>query len=237
MKLILSILIWIMCLLVTIAAFLAILCCVILFFPFDKQRRIAHAQGYWWSDILFALNPFWKLKVQGLENIDHKKTYVIVANHQSMADIILIYKTRMQFKWVAKSSLFNVPFLGWSMSLAQYMKLTRGKFSSVKEAYLEASDFLQNNMSVLFFPEGTRNSEGKIKEFQNGAFKLAIQERKPILPIAISGTGAALPKGNWIFKNRVFCKLTIFPEIDTTNFEPRDFAQLKNLVITKLATT
>jgi 1-acyl-sn-glycerol-3-phosphate acyltransferase len=94
----------------------------VIFFPFDRKRKIAHAQCFWWSDAVTALNPYWDVKVEGLDNIDHHKTYVIVANHQSLADIVLIYKIKMQFKWVAKESLFKVPVLGWNMRLAKHIR-------------------------------------------------------------------------------------------------------------------
>lgn len=200
----------------------------IILYPFDKQRRIPHALGYWWSDLNIALNPYWKLKVRGLENIDHKKTYVIVANHLSQADIVLLYQTRMQFKWVAKSSLFEIPVLGWCMSLGKHIELERGSFSSVKDIYHKAAKWLQGGMSVLFFPEGTRSENGEMKEFQNGAFKLAIKERIPVLPIAIRGTGNTLPKGSWIFGTNIVLSLKVLPAIDTSTYKTADFAALRD---------
>ena len=171
--------------------------------PFDKKRKVAHAQCFWWSTALIKFNPYWKLKVSGLENIDKNKTYVIVANHQSLTDIIIVYQTKMQFKWVAKDSLFKIPFLGWCLSFGKHIKIERGKFSSIKKVYQEATEWLRNDMSVLFFPEGTRSDTQKMNDFLNGSFKLAIKERVAILPIAIEGTGNAIPKGSWIFQTRV----------------------------------
>jgi len=202
----------------------------VLFFPFDKHRRLAHAQGFWWSDAIIALNPFWKIKVSGLENIDHKKAYVITANHQSLADIIVLYKTRMQFKWMAKESLFKVPFLGWSMSLVKYMRLTRGDYSSIKKNFKQSCEWLRNGMSLLFFPEGTRSKTGEIGEFKNGAFKLAIKEKKPILPITIKGTMDAIPKGSWIFTRKVEGELKVHPAVDTSHFTMSDLPRLKDIV-------
>ena len=95
MKVVTSILIWIAGATITAAAFLASLIIKIAPFPIANRAKKVHAQCFWWSDALVALNPYWKLKVEGLENIDHDQTYVIVANHQSFADIIIIYKTHM----------------------------------------------------------------------------------------------------------------------------------------------
>jgi len=234
MKAIISIFIWIGSVLITILLFFAVLFLTILLSPFDKLKKITHAQCFWWSDAVIGLNPFWKIKVRGIENIDHKKTYVIIANHQSMADIAVLYQIKAQFKWVAKASLFNVPFIGWCLSLIKHIKLTRGDFSSIKEIYHKASEWLQKDMSVLFFPEGTRSLDGQMGEFQNGAFKLAIKEKKPILPICIQGTQEAIPKGSWIFNNKLTGILTVLPEISTDGFGPGDFVLLRDTVRSKI---
>lgn len=218
----------------TIMLFFAELFFWIILTPFDRKRKMPHAQCFWWSDALIGLNPYWHLDVSGLENIDHKKAYVVVANHQSLADIVIIYKTRMQFKWVAKESLFKIPFLGWCMYLSKCIKLSRGKFGSVKKVYRQAAEWLRKDMSVLFFPEGTRSDADEMRQFQSGAFKLAIKEKKPILPISIRGTREAIPKGNWIFKTKVSGSLRVFPEIDTAPFKPSDFAHLRDIVRAQL---
>jgi 1-acyl-sn-glycerol-3-phosphate acyltransferase len=197
-------------------------------YPFDRQRRVAHMQCYWWSDAVIAINPYWKVKVSGLENIDHKKTYVIIANHQSMADITIAYQMKTQFKWVAKDSLFRVPFLGWSMSLGKHIKLERGDFSSIKHVYREAAVWIKDGMSVLFFPEGTRSETGKLKEFQNGAFKLAIKEGVPVLPVAIKGTFDVIKKGSWLFTPKADIRLTVLPAIETSGMGQGDFAALRD---------
>lgn len=228
MKVILSIVVWATGVFLTIILFLAMLLITLVFYPFDRKRKLAHAQCYWWADALTALNPYWKVSVSGLENIDKRKTYVIVVNHQSLADIIILYKTKMQFKWVAKESLFKVPFIGWCLSLAKHIRLSRGKYSSIKKVYRESAGWLRNNVSVLFFPEGTRSETDEMKEFQNGAFKLALREKKPILPIVLSGTRDAIPKGSWIFATRASCTLKVLQPIDSTTFGFNEFDRLKD---------
>lgn len=174
------------------------------------------------------MNPYWEVSASGLENIDKTRAYIIVANHQSLADIIIVYLTKMQFKWVAKKSLFKVPFVGWCLSLARHVKLERGDFGSIKKVYREAATWLRSGMSVLFFPEGTRSDTGEVGDFQNGAFKLAIKEKVPVLPIAIYGTGEAIPKGTWLFRTKIPLKIKVLPEIDTYGFKPAEFAALRD---------
>ncbi|UCD55603.1 MAG: 1-acyl-sn-glycerol-3-phosphate acyltransferase [Candidatus Omnitrophota bacterium] len=233
-SIVISIAIWTAGFALTILLFFVELFLTVVLFPFDKEKRILHAQCFWWANAVIGLNPYWNLRVSGLENIDAHQAYVITANHQSMGDIIVMYKIHTQFRWVAKESLFKIPFIGWCLSLTKHVKLTRGQFGSIKKVYREAGEWLRKDISVLFFPEGTRSDTDEINEFRNGAFKLAIKEKKPILPISITGTREAIPKGSWIFKTRVFAKLKVLPPIDTGKFQPGDFARLRDIVHAKL---
>lgn len=228
-KIFLSLMIWTVGATLTIMVFFAMAFFTIILYPFDRKREVAHAQCFWWAGALTNLNPYWSVRVSGLENIDKNRTYVIVANHQSLADIVIIYKTKMQFKWVAKASLFAVPFVGWSMYLAKHIRLARGKFSSIKDVYRESAMWLRSGMSVLFFPEGTRSSTDRMNEFQNGAFKLAIKEGVPILPISIKGTRDAIPKGSWIFHTKIPARLKVLPAIETSGFKAGEFSRLRDL--------
>ena len=230
MKIILSILFWIITAIVTLGVFLAVLILAIPLFPFDRKRKLSHAQGFWWADAIVASNPFWNITIRGLEHINPRKAYVVVSNHQSFADIVMLYKTHMQFKWVAKESLFRVPVFGWCMSGMKYIRLSRGELGSIKKTYREAAQWLRKGVSVLFFPEGTRSATEDMSAFKNGAFKLAIKEKKPILPVRIDGGREVIPRGSWIFKARASCRLTVLPEIDTSSFAPKDFVTLRDKV-------
>ena len=229
-----SIVIWFVGILLTVLLFFVMAFVSIIFFPFDRKRKITHAQCFWWTDAVTALNPYWDVKVEGLDNIDHKKAYVVVSNHQSLADIVLMYKTKMQFKWVAKESLFKIPVLGWNMLLAKHIRLRRREFSSIKKVYKEASGWLRSGISVVFFPEGTRNNDSTVGEFQNGAFKLALKEKVPILPILIQGTRDAIPRGSWRFTTKISCLIQVLPSIDTSTYLTSDYNRLRDLTRAQL---
>jgi len=236
MKAVLSIFIWLFIALMTVLVFLASLFITVFLFPFDRKRKLVHAQGFWWADAIMGFSPFWDLEIGGLENIDPQQTYVLVGNHQSMADIVVVYRTRVQFKWMAKDILFRIPVFGWTMMLMKYIRLSRGAHGSIKDAYQEASQWLRKGVSVLFFPEGTRSTTNQLNPFKNGAFKLAIQEKKPILPIRIDGAREILARGSWIFNTGLHCRLTVLPAIETQGFGPEDFTKLRDLVREKLNT-
>lgn len=234
MRYVISALIWTAGAIITAAAFLASFIIKIIPFPLKNRAKLVHAQCFWWSDALTALNPYWRISVKGLENIDPSKTYIIVANHESLADIIIIYKTHMYFKWVAKKSLLKLPFIGGLLWVNDHVILSRGEFGSIKAVYRQAAEWLRRGVSMLFFPEGTRSYTDEMNEFQNGAFKLAIREKKPILPVFIGGTRDAIPKGGWIFKTKVCGRLVVLPAIETTGYKNADYARVRDLVRDKL---
>jgi len=231
-----SIIIWAVGIALIVLLFIVMAFLSIILYPFDRKRKIVHAQCFWWADAVTALNPYWDVKISGLENIDHHKAYVVVSNHQSLADIVIMYKTKMQFKWVAKDSLFKIPVLGWNMLLARHIQLRRGDFSSIKRVYREAGEWLRSGVSVVFFPEGTRNDNHEMGTFQSGAFKLAIKEKVPILPIMIEGTKNAIPKGSWRFTTKVSCIIKALPAIDTSGLLAHDFVRLRDLTRAQLST-
>lgn len=225
-----SIYFWAMGMFLTVLLYLRSLWAVIVY-PDDKKRLRVHEQWQWWGNALVGLGRRWELKITGLENIDKNRTYVIVANHESIADILIMYKTGLQFKWVSKEDLFRVPFLGWAGTLARYIELERGDFSSIKKIYREAAMWLKDGVSVAFFPEGTRSRTGEMGEFQNGAFKLAIKEKAPVLPIAIVGTRDVVPSGGRQFNpGKVKPSFNILRPVETGGFSQGDFGKLRDIV-------
>ena len=226
----LSLFFWVACVTLLAVLYLVMLVLLVFTFPFDKQRKILHRQCYWWSSAIIGLNPYWKVTVKGLERIDPKRTYVIVANHQSLADIVVLYQLKAQFKWVAKESLFSVPFLGWCLGLCKHISLKRNDRASIRDVYRDAIAYLRSGMSVLFFPEGTRSETEGLNPFQNGAFKLALSEKIPVLPIAVSGTRNAIPKGDWVMRSTVHCNITVLEPIETAGMEHSHFPALSETV-------
>lgn len=233
-KILISCLIWVIGSVLTISVATSIIFFTIILYPFDKIKKISHSHGFLWSDLLIALNPFWNIEISGLNNIDKTKAYVVVANHQSFTDIILLYQTKMQFKWLANEGIFKIPFIGWSLILTKHIKVKKIKLVGIKKVYQDAATWLRRNMSVMFFPEGTRNNGSTMGRFQNGAFKLAIKEQVPILPISIKGTGNALPKGSWLFTTNMPICMKVLGPVNTSGIMEEDFEKLRDLVRSKI---
>jgi len=149
-----------------------------------------------WARINSFFTPM-TVNVIGAENIEHGSSYVITANHQSMYDIYVLYGwLGVDFKWVMKKELEQVPVLGLACKILGHIYIDRSDSKSAVETIKAAKTKIVNGTSVLFFPEGTRSADGTIKPFKKGAFKMAADLKIPILPVTITGTRNILPKGS-----------------------------------------
>jgi len=185
----------------TACMYFAVLPIFIITMPFDRKRRFGHWYAQVWGRGILKLNNRWTTEVQRAEKIPPRKPMVVIANHQGMGDIMMAFTLPLHFKWISKAANFYVPFMGWFMYHAGYIPLVRGRKDSVERCMARAREYLDMGVSVLFFPEGTRSHDGVVKPFKKGAFKLALDAGVDILPLAISGTLDALPKGTWKFSN------------------------------------
>jgi 1-acyl-sn-glycerol-3-phosphate acyltransferase len=183
---------------------------VISFFDLSGKKT-QNVARLWAKTILYLLNI--NVVTDGLSNIDSKSSYLIVSNHQSYFDIfILLSSLNLDFKFVAKSSLFSIPFLGWSMKRLGYISVDRKNLKKTLSVFNQTnlgnkapenvSDSEQKNkkkdvVSILIFPEGTRSDNGKLKDFKTAGLKRFIEILNlPILPVAISGTFGILKKNS-----------------------------------------
>jgi 1-acyl-sn-glycerol-3-phosphate acyltransferase len=156
--------------------------------PFDPNRQLLHYLNSVWGYHFVAMNPFWRCKIEGGEQLDCRTPYIIVANHQSMADIFILSGLHLPFKWVSKESLFKIPFFGWNMMLNEYIPIKRGDRSSIRQMMETCRKWLLRGASIMMFPEGTRSDTGELMDFRIGSFRLATDLNIPILPVVVDGT-------------------------------------------------
>jgi 1-acyl-sn-glycerol-3-phosphate acyltransferase len=191
-------------------------------FPFDRKMALQHKFSCLWSWVTLKANFMWRTKVTGRELIDRKETYIIVSNHQSGADIMVMFLLWIHYKWVAKRSLFYVPFIGWNMFLNRYISVDRASKSSMRRMMIEARKTLKSGSSVMIFPEGTRSKDGKLQAFKTGAFHLALENGRPILPIVITGTSMAIRKGGFLVNRNHDIKVKVLPPISFSQIAGKD---------------
>ncbi|MBR5812474.1 MAG: 1-acyl-sn-glycerol-3-phosphate acyltransferase [Alistipes sp.] len=170
-------------------------------YPFDKSRRWVHECSRYICKWLFGIPPRMKRTIDGLENIDQNKPYVMVMNHNSGIDIFAAYKIPLNFRWVSKREVFRVPFMGPLLTIHGDIPIERGNPSEAMAKVLSLGKlWLGRGASVAIFPEGTRSKTGEINRFKMGAFNLAKEANVEILPIVMTGTNNMFRKGwlvNW----------------------------------------
>jgi 1-acyl-sn-glycerol-3-phosphate acyltransferase len=167
--------------------------------PFDRQRIVTHWFLVYQSILLSRMIPISKIHTAGTEKALKGTTYVIIANHQSMLDILLINNLRYRFRWISKIENVTVPVLGWYLKMAGYITVDRGNEESKTEMLENSYKSLKQGISIMMFPEGTRSSSGEIGFYKRGAFQLAILAQVPLLPVVIDGTAGILPKHGYKF--------------------------------------
>jgi len=174
-----------------------------------------------WSPVLLWAGGA-RLVVHGQENVDAKRPTIYVSNHQSTLDIPAHFVTvPVAFRYVAKSQLGWVPFIGWYLWLAGHIFVDRSNRQAAITSLQRAGRKIRGGTSIFLYPEGTRSPDGRILPFKKGPFALALEARVPICPVTIEGTGSIMPKNSWnIVPGPVHVK--IGKPIDTTPFAASD---------------
>lgn len=197
--------------------------------PFDKG---AFAAGYIFRKLAVVhekMTPLWKFRTSGELPDDMRRPYVVVANHESFVDILLISHLPTEMKWMSKIEIMKIPLLGWMMRLARDIPLTRGSSTSGVAALTASRERLDTNVSVMIFPEGTRSKTGELRKFRGGAFRLAIEAQVPVLPLAVYGTRDALRKNDWRLGNAK-AEVRVLEPVSTEGLTIDDMPELRSKV-------
>jgi len=171
-----------------------------------------------WGRLIAWMTPVW-VTVEGAENADPSRTYVVVCNHQSQYDIFLVYGwLRLDLKWVLKEELRKVPGVGIGCEKAGHIFVDRSSPENARKSVSDALDKVGDGVGVLFFAEGTRSPDGRLRRFKKGAFRVAISQKLPVLPVTIIGTrDIQKPKSMMIFPGKI--RMVIHPAIEVGDGE------------------
>jgi 1-acyl-sn-glycerol-3-phosphate acyltransferase len=212
---------------------------ILLWLPLLALRRVfdrdpaLYRTGYLFRRLgkaITKVNPAWRLNISGETIADPRRPYVVVSNHQSLADIPLISNLPWEMKWLGKVELFKLPVVGWMMRLSGDISVDRKNPRSGAQAHLKAQRYLEQKCSVMIFPEGTRTLDGRVRQFTDGAFHLAIRAKAAILPLVIEGSRNCIPKHSWRFGAPSDIRLKVLPPIDTSSLTVDDVAACRDKV-------
>jgi 1-acyl-sn-glycerol-3-phosphate acyltransferase len=180
-------------------ATIVLFCAVLISLLFDRSGNSVHSIGALWSRIVLFLAGV-EVEVRGVEKIP-EGPFILASNHRGAFDIPVLHGyLPVQFRWLAKRSLFRIPIIGWSMSLAGYIPIERKHVGRAYRSIEEAAERIKAGISVLMFPEGTRSGTEKLLPFKRGLFMLASRSEAPIVPVAHRGTEKIVGFGNVFFR-------------------------------------
>jgi 1-acyl-sn-glycerol-3-phosphate acyltransferase len=184
-----------------IGSLFIMLCGIILFtiFPANKRTRKLIFHYIIMYMMRIALASFFNVKKSIInENTgDISKPAIIVSNHQSNIDLALVLQLHPKIIVFANDKVFNSPFYGKIVRMADYFQVSEGYENSIPK--LQA--LVKEGYSILIFPEGTRSANGEMRRFHKGAFYLAQQLQLDIMPLLIHGAGDVETKGDFHFKD------------------------------------
>jgi len=197
------------------------------------------------ADVVMRLGRVWSLgllkatgirpRYEGLDRMPRGRPCIFLSNHASIVDIwalapVLPSATR----FVAKHSLFRIPFFGWALAAGGFIPIDRSNRTRALRSLRVAADRIRRGRSVLLFPEGTRSRDGRLAPFKRGAFHLALDAGVPVVPLAVSGSGKALPARS-VLVRRVPVRVTVAEPIDPLPFRPDDVQGLIDAVRAAIA--
>ncbi len=166
---------------------------------FDPRGERIHRIAVFWAKMVMIMSGV-RIRLFNPEVLDPKQSYIFAANHRSAYDIYALLSTLpIPFRWLAKDSYFKIPFFGWAMKRAGYISINRSNPKQAYQSLREAAQRVNEGTSVIIFPEGTRQKTDQLGGFKKGGFLLAMKSQRPIVPVAIQGSGRVLTKGDfWI---------------------------------------
>lgn len=197
----------------------------LLFSLVDRRGIWQHWCARTWCRIVAALAGM-RVRVQGAENIPRSRPCIFAANHQSYLDIPALFAALpVEFRFLARQSLFSVPFLGWFLWRAGHIPIDRERARVALTNLNRAAEKLRAGCSTVIFPEGTRSADGLLQAFKSGGFKLALKAGVPIVPVTIIGTHHILRRDSLLFHPGEV-EIIIDPPLEMDGYTTRTLPEL-----------
>ena len=204
---------------------IAILIRLLTWIPDRNLRILSKFSCFWGAQYIWVI-PLWKLKIYGRNKINDKKVQILVTNHQSLADILVMNSLFKHFRWTSKVENFRVPLVGWTLLLNRSIRIYRNATDAWQKFESQALKALASGDSILMFAEGTRSKTGKVGKFKEGAFRLALNTHTDIQPCVLDGTSKAIPKSGWILTGRQEMVLKVLDPLPYESFKDLSSAEL-----------
>jgi 1-acyl-sn-glycerol-3-phosphate acyltransferase len=164
-------------------------------------RRADRAVRFWCRTAFRACGV--PIRVTGIEHLDGVDAAILVANHASYIDSgVLMATVPTDFRFIAKRRLAGYPLIGTVIRKAGHVTIEKATIADQIAGADVLARQLREGRQMLVFPEGTFFRKPELLPFRLGAFKAAVESRRPIVPIALRGTRQVLPDGTWLFTRK-----------------------------------
>ncbi|MEJ7604469.1 MAG: lysophospholipid acyltransferase family protein [Kofleriaceae bacterium] len=173
-----------------------------------------------------------QLTTRGADRVPTDHAYIYMSNHQSHLDIPMLYASLPSptIRMLGKTELFQIPIWGKGLRAAEFIEVDRSNHERARASIDDAARLVRDGVSIYLAPEGTRSRDGRIGKLKKGGFHLALTTGTPIVPVAIEGTIAILPRGGKVMRTGRPVRVTIgapIPvvdrDLDSLMAEVRDF--------------
>lgn len=182
-----------------------------------KGRLQHYCMRRWSKDNLWLSRA--RVVIEGLENVDRSRPQMFVANHSGLHDILsLAAHLPIQFRWIAKKSLFQVPFMGWHMRRSGYIAIDRENPRDAARSIVEAAKTIHDGINAIAFPEGTRSRTGELGKFHSDAFSLAMRTAVPLVPITLDDSSRVIVPKTLQVNPGVTIRIKIDRPIDLSSY-------------------
>ncbi|HSO48980.1 MAG TPA: lysophospholipid acyltransferase family protein, partial [Acidimicrobiia bacterium] len=197
---------------------------------FDKTSPKIERVIRGWSRVWLTTSGT-RLEVDGQENIDPNRSYVVVANHLSALDIMAcVLAVPLPIRFLAKKELFRIPVLAQGMRTVGIIEVDREARGAIHaEVNRQSKELIALGRSLIIYAEGTRPRNGVMKPFKKGAFTMAIATQLPVLPLSLHGSYEAWPPGRHLIRGGLI-RVVLDKAIETEGLSHSDTGDLRDQV-------
>lgn len=202
---------------------------IILLRIFPRTRQVTPVMRLWAH--LFLLTTGTRVTVEGLDRLDPRASYVFTGNHISNIDIpVMVGRLPVSVRFLAKKELFAVPVLGGAMRAIHIVRTDRkaGPMAH-REINEQVGRVITAGLSLVIYPEGTRSRDAELMPFKKGAFRIAIDNGMPIVPVTITGSERVWKPGSKLIRGGPV-RLVIHEPISTVGLTQNDIGDLRDRV-------
>jgi 1-acyl-sn-glycerol-3-phosphate acyltransferase len=214
--------VWLVCIISMIVFWVIFFILWIFSMPFDRNHNFTQKLTWYWATFYVVVYPLWEIELIDKQKIIKEKPCIAISNHQSLLDIMILFHLYAYFTWVSKIENFRVPVLGWVMAVNGYVRVDRKDPKTFPKMFEGISKALKKNRTIMIFPEGTRTLTSDLGRFKDGAFKAAIENKVPIQPIVLDGTGQLIPKDGIKISGKTKILVKVLDEIPYEKFPSYD---------------